>query len=86
MITLRNFINDVLSYFREKITHVFTWVMLLIVGKGIEFKSLDWAKSVVFEPLKERGNILWILMVGNHDAYYKNTNLYQCGRTSTQRV
>jgi DNA repair exonuclease SbcCD nuclease subunit len=41
--------------------------------KGIEFKSLDWAKRVVFNPLKERG-IKVHLMVGNHDAYYKNTN------------
>jgi DNA repair exonuclease SbcCD nuclease subunit len=41
--------------------------------KGIEFKSLKWAKRVVFDPLKERG-ITMHLMVGNHDAYYKNTN------------
>jgi len=41
--------------------------------KGIEFKSLKWAKRVVFNPLKERG-ITMHLMVGNHDAYYKNTN------------
>ena len=41
--------------------------------KGIEFKSLKWSKRVVFDPLKERG-ITMHLMVGNHDAYYKNTN------------
>ena len=41
--------------------------------KGIDFKALDWAKRVVFEPLKQRG-ITMHLMVGNHDAYYKNTN------------
>ena len=41
--------------------------------KGIDFKALDWAKRVVFEPLKKRG-ITMHLMVGNHDAYYKNTN------------
>ena len=41
--------------------------------KGIEFKSLKWAKRVVFDPLKKR-NIKMHLMVGNHDAYYKNTN------------
>ena len=41
--------------------------------KGIVFKSLKWAKRVVFNPLKERG-IKMHLMVGNHDAYYKNTN------------
>ena len=41
--------------------------------KGIEFKSLKWSRRVVFDPLKERG-INMHLMVGNHDAYYKNTN------------
>ena len=41
--------------------------------KGIDFTSLDWSKRVVFEPLKQRG-ITMHLMVGNHDAYYKNTN------------
>jgi len=41
--------------------------------RGIEFKSLKWAKRVVFDPLKKK-NIKMHLMVGNHDAYYKNTN------------
>tara|TARA_Y100001938_G_scaffold147485_1_gene228768 strand:- start:555 stop:1595 length:1041 start_codon:yes stop_codon:yes gene_type:complete len=41
--------------------------------KGIEFKSLKWSRRVVFDRLKERG-ITMHLMVGNHDAYYKNTN------------
>jgi DNA repair exonuclease SbcCD nuclease subunit len=41
--------------------------------KGIEFKSLKWSKKVVFDPLIEKG-ITMHLMVGNHDAYYKNTN------------
>ena len=41
--------------------------------KGIEFKSLKWSRRVVFDRLKERG-ITMYLMVGNHDAYYKNTN------------
>ncbi len=41
--------------------------------KGIDFTSLDWSKRVVFEPLKQRGTTMH-LMVGNHDAYYKNTN------------
>ena len=41
--------------------------------RGIEFRSLEWAKRVVFNPLKEQG-IAMHLMVGNHDAYYKNTN------------
>ena len=41
--------------------------------RGIEFKSLQWAKRVVFDPLKEAG-IKMHLIVGNHDAYYKNSN------------
>ena len=41
--------------------------------KSIDFTSLDWAKRVVFDPIKERG-ITMHLMVGNHDVYYKNTN------------
>jgi DNA repair exonuclease SbcCD nuclease subunit len=42
--------------------------------KGIDFKALTWAQRVVFDPLKERG-IEVHLIVGNHDAYYKNTNI-----------
>ena len=41
--------------------------------RGVEFKSLNWAKRVFFDPLKDMG-IKMHLMVGNHDAYYKNTN------------
>ena len=41
--------------------------------KGIDFKALDWAKRVVFDPLRESG-ITMHLCVGNHDAYYKNSN------------
>ena len=41
--------------------------------KSIDFTSLEWAKRVVFDPIKERG-ITMHLMVGNHDIYYKNTN------------
>ena len=55
------------------ITHVIHMGDAFDSRKGIEFKSLDWAKRVVFEPLKKR-NITMDLMVGNHDAYYKNTN------------
>ena len=41
--------------------------------KGIDFKSLDWLKRVVFEPLKERGITMhrWLVTT---IAYYKNTN------------
>jgi DNA repair exonuclease SbcCD nuclease subunit len=41
--------------------------------KGIDFSALKWAKRVFFDPLKDRG-IEVHLIVGNHDAYYKNSN------------
>lgn len=41
--------------------------------KGIDFSALSWAKDNIFDPIKERGIQLY-LIVGNHDAYYKNTN------------
>lgn len=41
--------------------------------KGIDFWSLQWAKRVVFDPLHKKG-IKTHVLVGNHDAYYKNTN------------
>ena len=39
--------------------------------KSIYYQSLEWAKRVVFEPLK---NYKVHMIVGNHDSYYKNTN------------
>ena len=42
------------------------------VRKGIDYWSLDWAKRVFFDPLKER-NIQTHIIVGNHDIFYKNT-------------
>ena len=42
------------------------------VRKGIDYWSLEWAKRVIFDPLKERG-IQLHLIVGNHDTFYKNT-------------
>ena len=39
--------------------------------KSIDYQSLEWAKRVVFEPLK---NYKVHMVVGNHDSYYKNTN------------
>jgi hypothetical protein len=41
--------------------------------KGIDFSSLAWAKNNYYDPLTKMGcNIFTI--VGNHTAYYKNTN------------
>ena len=39
--------------------------------KAIDFQSLEWAKRVVFEPLKKYDVHM---IIGNHDCYYKNTN------------
>ena len=39
--------------------------------KSIDYQSLEWAKRVVFDPLS---NYNVHMLVGNHDAYYKNTN------------
>ena len=39
--------------------------------KSIDYQSLEWAKRVVFEPLKEYDVHM---IIGNHDTYYKNTN------------
>jgi DNA repair exonuclease SbcCD nuclease subunit len=42
------------------------------VRKGIDYWSLDWAKTNFFDPLKERG-IQLILIVGNHDIFYRES-------------
>jgi DNA repair exonuclease SbcCD nuclease subunit len=42
------------------------------VRKGIDYFSLDWAKTNFFDPLKERGIDVTII-VGNHDIFYRNT-------------
>jgi DNA repair exonuclease SbcCD nuclease subunit len=39
--------------------------------KSIDYQSLEWAKRVVFDPLKKYDVHM---IVGNHDCYYKNTN------------
>jgi DNA repair exonuclease SbcCD nuclease subunit len=39
--------------------------------KSIDYQSLEWTKRVVLDPLSKY-NVY--MLVGNHDAYYKNTN------------
>jgi DNA repair exonuclease SbcCD nuclease subunit len=39
--------------------------------KSIDYQSLEWAKRVVFDPLKKYDVHM---IVGNHDCYYKSTN------------
>ena len=41
--------------------------------KGIDFSALTWSKEYYFDRLKEMG-ITVHTIVGNHTAYYKNTN------------
>ena len=41
--------------------------------KGIDFSALNWAKDNYFDRLKDMG-ITVHTVVGNHTAYYKNTN------------
>ena len=40
--------------------------------KSINFASLDAAKEMWFDPLKEMG-VQMVMLIGNHDIYYKNT-------------
>jgi len=39
--------------------------------KSIDYQSLEWAKRVVFDRLKD---YQVHMIIGNHDCYYKNTN------------
>ena len=41
--------------------------------KGVDLYSLDWAKTSYFDRLADL-DIDLISIVGNHTAYYKNTN------------
>ena len=41
--------------------------------KGIDFAALSWAKNNYFDRLKKMGFTVHTI-VGNHTAYYKNTN------------
>ncbi len=41
--------------------------------KGVDLYSLDWAKTHYFDRLRDMG-VSVVSVVGNHTAYYKNTN------------
>ena len=56
---------------KEKITTVIHMGDAFDSRKSIDYQSLEWAKRVVFEPLKKYDVHM---VVGNHDCYYKNTN------------
>jgi len=56
---------------KEKINTVIHMGDAFDSRKSIDYQSLEWAKRVVFEPLRNREVHM---IVGNHDCYYKNTN------------
>ena len=41
--------------------------------KGVDLCSLNWAKDNYFDPIRDKGMSM-ISIVGNHTAFYKNTN------------
>ena len=49
------------------------WEILLTSRKGIDFSALAWAKNNYYDRLQNMG-IHVHTIVGNHTAYYKNTN------------
>ena len=57
---------------RRSITSVVHLGDCFDVRKGIDYWSLDWAKTNFFDPLRERG-IHLTMIVGNHDIFYKNS-------------
>ena len=55
---------------REKIDTVIHMGDIFDSRKSIDYQSLEWAKQVVFEPLRK---YKVYAITGNHDCYYKNT-------------
>ena len=58
---------------KEKITTVIDMCDTFDSRKGIDFSALTWAKDHYFDRLRDMG-IEVHTIVGNHTAYYKNTN------------
>ena len=56
---------------REKIDTIIHMGDVFDSRKSIDYQSLEWAKQVVFEPLRK---YKVYAITGNHDCYYKNTN------------
>ena len=70
----RKFYKDtVLPYIdKNKITHIVNLGDTFDKRKSINYSSLDAAKEMWFDPVRDRGIHMWCI-VGNHDIYYKNT-------------
>ena len=65
--------NVFFPYLEENgITTVFHLGDIFDSRKAIDLQSLEWSKRVVFDPLK---NYKVHAIIGNHDCYYKNTNI-----------
>ena len=52
---------------------LWTWVIRLIVVRVLTFSALAWAKDNYYDRLAKMGVTVHTI-VGNHTAYYKNTN------------
>ena len=57
---------------KNKIEHVICLGDVFDKRKSINFLSLDAARKMWFDPLRDRG-ITMDTLIGNHDIYYKNT-------------
>ena len=68
------FYNDIFfpTLKKKKIKHVIHLGDVFDVRRNIDFWSLDWARKNIFTPLQDMGVTIDV-MVGNHDAFYKNT-------------
>lgn len=65
--------KTVLPYIdKHKITNVIALGDTFDRRKGINYNSLEAAKKMWFDPLRER-DVKMHMLVGNHDIYYKNT-------------
>ena len=69
------FYNDVFFPYLEEngITTIVDMGDTFDSRKGIDFSALSWAKDNYYDRLKDMG-IRVHTIVGNHTAYYKNTN------------
>ena len=69
------FYNDIFfpTLEKENITTIVDMGDTFDSRKGIDFSSLSWAKDNYYDRVKELGCHIHTI-VGNHTAYYKNTN------------
>ena len=69
------FYNDIFFPYLEKegITTIVDMGDTFDSRKGIDFSALSWAKNNYYDRLRDMGVTIHTI-VGNHTAYYKNTN------------